>query len=170
MALCSGWIGLCLGTLFILNNCSSLWAWFYKMLTESNLPPVISGQPTNTWLSAALSRQLIHMQSFALPERDFSKETLFLPTAAINNLEVQLPTGFKGQQKILPRLPAARQLSAGLLLWGERGLQDAKHPSAVFWVLAGAHTCFGVWPLICLCLYKETSSGVPAWALGKLFG
>lgn len=45
-----------------------------------------------------------------LKEKDFYKEDFFLPAVLVNSLEAQQVIGFKGQEEILPRLPAAEQL------------------------------------------------------------
>lgn len=55
---------------------------------------------------------MILMQALVFMEKDFYKEVTFLPAAAVNSLEVQQAIGFRGQEEISPRLPAARQLSA----------------------------------------------------------
>jgi len=53
---------------------------------------------------------LILKQTTVLKEKDFYKEDFFLPAALVNSLEAQQVIGFKGQEEILPRLPAAGQL------------------------------------------------------------
>lgn len=112
------------------------------------------------------------MQALVLTEKNFYREISFLPAAAVNSLEVQQAIGFKGQEEIPPRFPAARQLSADLRSKVSIACRvpGGKRSSAVFWDLAGPCICFGVRPLIYSCFHKDISSGVPGWDLGKPFG
>lgn len=105
-------------------------------------------------------------------EKDFYQEIVFLPAAAVNSLEVQQAIGFKGQEKIPPRLLAARQLSADLGSQASTAcrLRGGNHPAAVRWDSVGARVCCGVRPLLCSCFYSDISSGGAGQDLGKPFG